>query len=183
MADDHDCVRAQLAIGGLDQVNATVFDGNGNVFRFPAIAPGSHILPPCGHKLLRVENGNLREDLGAALRLLFGFAALLPYRLPIFCCELRAEEIANPCEDAVLPIVEPLQPSEFVRRPRRASAKLVRIAKLGEELDRIVDAIDAKLQSLDILRPHINRNFLSGRVSAAGVEREETSLLFLREQD
>ena len=37
LADDHDRVGAQLAVRGLDQINAAIFDGNGNILRFPPI--------------------------------------------------------------------------------------------------------------------------------------------------
>ena len=131
--------------------------------------------------MLRVENRNLRENLGGGLRLLFGLAALLPDRGAAFPRKLRPEEVANPGKDRVLPMVEPFQPRQLVRRLRRLPAKLVRVAQLGEKFHRIVHPVHAKLQRVDILRPDIDGDFLPRRVRAARVQRKVAGLFLLSE--
>src|SRR6185312_11242981 len=104
------------------------------------------------------------------LWLLFGLAALLANGCAIVCGKLRAEEVANPNKDAVLPIVKALEPCQLMRRTWRASAKLMGVAKLSKELDGIINAIDAELQRLHVLCPHINGHFLAGRIRSTGIQ-------------
>src|SRR5439155_835431 len=83
-----------------------------------------------------------------------------------------AETEAHVSAQAVLPIVDAFEQRALVRRAGRASAELVRIFQLPEELQRIVDAIDAKFQCVNVEGAELDRGLASRARSAIAVERE-----------
>ena len=65
--------------------------------------------------------------------------------------ELFANEVAEPRPDAMLPGVKLFQPGvRLLGHGRTASAEVVQLLHLAEELHRIVDAVDAELERLTL---------------------------------
>src|SRR5262249_8864144 len=87
--------------------------------------------------------------------------------------ELRADEVANPRPDAVLPCVKLFQPGVRLLRHRRPlPAEVVQLLHLAEELHGVVDAIDAELKGANVVRVDRDLRLLPGKEGALAGERE-----------
>ncbi len=129
---------------------------------------------PYRHDLLLIQHRNLR--IGVDLRALLLFAAAhLPQANLVTRIgrELRADEVANPRPDAMLPGVKFFQPGmRLLGHGRPLAAEVVQLLHLAEELHRVVHAIDAKLQLLHVVRIDRDLRLLAGQIGALAGERE-----------
>ena len=173
VGDDDDGVGAQLAVGGFDQVDALVADGHGRRNAFPLLMRRNGPLPH-GDDLLLIQHRDLREAFDLRAFGLLGFAHLPEANFVARVRrELRADEVANPRPDAMLPRVEFLQPGVRLFRHRRTlSAEVVQLLHLAEELHRIVHAIDAELELLHVVRVDGDLRLLAGKEGLLAGERE-----------
>jgi len=76
----------------------------------------------------------------------------------------------------MLPIVEALQPRSFVDAFFAGKGcsviEAVQVGEAGEKFARILHAIDAEFQLVDILRVEVDGGLLGGREAAVGAEIE-----------
>src|ERR1700677_1751863 len=90
--------------------------------------------------------------------------------------ELAAEEAADQKPEMMLPVVELLQPGALVDAlfgtKRGSIVEAVQVGEAGEEFCRVLHAVNAELQLIDILRVEMDGGFLGGREAAVGAQIE-----------
>ena len=90
--------------------------------------------------------------------------------------ELAAEEAADQEPEMMLPVVELLQPGAlvdlFFGAEGGSVVEAVQIGQAGQKFCRILHAVDAELQLIDILRVEMDGGLFGGSKAAVGAEIE-----------
>src|ERR1035441_3607417 len=116
--------------------------------------------------LLLVEDRHLCVALNLRSRFLFAAAHLpQPNLVARIGRKLAADEVADPCPQAVLPGVKLFQPgARLLGQAGRAAAEVTQLLHLAEELHRIFHPIDSELQRIHVVGTDRERRLSSRQV-------------------
>ena len=173
VGNDQEGVGAQLSVYGFHQVHAFVGDADGDGFFVPA-GMALYRLVEREHHLLRVEQRGLGKM--RALGAIGGRRSAA--REGAFKMgagrfgELGAQRTAYAGTQGPLPGMNSLEPGKAARRRRRLLAEAVRVLDLLEELDGVVNPVDAKLDRVHVPGADRDRRLAMGRKRATGRKRE-----------
>ena len=180
LGDHQQRVGLEAAVSRLQQIEARVELGHGQVVRVGDVR-GGHKLAPARDQLGLVQNRNLRkfrlaDDAAAAL----DRALLRSQRMARVVGKLAAEEVADMLPEVGLPVVKLLQPGAFVdllfAEEARLGPERVQLAQVLHELHGIVDAIDAKLQRVDVVGVEMDLGLLARSEGLAGAQIERNGI-------
>src|SRR5579871_2401191 len=97
-------------------------------------------------------------------------------RLADLGARIAGELVANQVDDVVAPValqaMEAFQQGQLARGLRRLTAEHVRVLELLEETHRILDAIYAKIERIDVPCVHLDGNGVGGSERARARKRE-----------
>ena len=180
VADDDDRIGAQIAIGGFEEEDAFAGIVEGDRFVRPAAALRHVLFPDLDHSL-RIEQGQ-RGEMGDAARGL-GFAAAVEEMadgVVGLSIQLLAGEGAVLIAPLVFPVVEAFEQGQGLGRLRLTAAELVEVFEIGEEADRVLDAVEAEFERLHAPGTDLHGGFVARGPHAGTGDREEGLLVLLR---
>ena len=102
-------------------------------------------------------------------------------RLPRIGRVLRSKAVADGSARAGLELVKALDERQLFRLARRVgSSEAMHVLQLLKKQNGVFDAVDAKLQRIDILPPHLDSRFLTGAESLNAGKGEVGLIAILR---
>ncbi len=179
VGDHQEGVGALVLIHGLDEVDTFGGDLDRDGLLTPA-AFGFDVLTPGSYELLLVQDGQRGElgDIGDGLAIV-RMAADAPGAdlLPGVFIELIADHEPHLGVPGGFETMELLDESEFAGGARGFAAELVGVGELLEELEGIVDFVDAEIEIGDVNGGDLDLGLCAGGVGLGAGEREEGLLL------